>query len=212
MTSGQQKPMRGVQTGVCKILDQRKDILAQDKDDSRSGSVVGEQKNDHKRFNLAKSCRRWTLIFPLFRREHWVKRQHLDNSRSGLVTLTLPFRAGSGSTGGHASSVPLSIVSCFSSDADFPGEASKNTSEIEARRKKADGKTERVCERVDGHAGGWGAPSDINLELAQRISSSLHRDSTRSMLRRARMVASGDHAPFPETDDWVASLRRPRGR
>ena len=34
----------------------------------------------------------------------------------------------------------------------------------------------------------------VNLELAQRISSSLHRDSARAILRRVRLVASR-HAP-----------------
>ena len=55
------------------------------------------------------------------------------------------------------------------------------------------------------------SPSDINLELAQRISSSLHRDSARAILRRLRLVPSRyDPTPIgpddwrdePDTDAW----------
>ena len=59
----------------------------------------------------------------------------------------------------------------------------------------------------DDHARGWAdsarttshrSPSDINLELAQRISSSLHRDSPRAILRGVRLTAT----PYsPATDD-----------
>ena len=45
-------------------------------------------------------------------------------------------------------------------------------------------------------------PSDIKLELAQRISPSLHRDSARAMLRRVRLVASRDAQMPLGPDDW----------
>ena len=46
-------------------------------------------------------------------------------------------------------------------------------------------------------------PSDINLELGQRISSSLHCDSARAHLRRVRLTASRDASTTPD-DPWPA--------
>ena len=43
-------------------------------------------------------------------------------------------------------------------------------------------------------------PSDRNLELAQRISAALHRDSARAILRRSRLAASRE-APTPLSVD-----------
>ena len=66
----------------------------------------------------------------------------------------------------------------------------------------------------DGHTRSWGdsahvlvtwdlpthrTPIDINLELAQRISSSLHRDSARAILWRVQLVASRDALRTPWT-------------
>ena len=45
------------------------------------------------------------------------------------------------------------------------------------------------------------APRDINLELAQRISSSLHRDSARAILRRVHLIASRDASTTLAPDD-----------
>ena len=74
----------------------------------------------------------------------------------------------------------------------------------------------------DGHARGWRdsarnlatwiserlsttsfpTPSDSTLGLAQRISSSLHRDSARVFLRRVRMTALRDALTPLGPDDW----------
>ena len=45
-------------------------------------------------------------------------------------------------------------------------------------------------------------PSEINLDLAQRISSSLHRDSALAILRRVRLVASRVDPTLLGPDDW----------
>ena len=52
------------------------------------------------------------------------------------------------------------------------------------------------------------APSDINLELAQRISSSLHSDSARAILRRVRL-ASRDANTTLLPDDWWPAWEDP---
>ena len=65
----------------------------------------------------------------------------------------------------------------------------------------------------DGHArGSWISQRlnttslrtrrDTNLELAQRISSSLHRDSAREISRRVRLAASRDASQLLGADDW----------
>ena len=81
----------------------------------------------------------------------------------------------------------------------------------------------------DGHARGWEdsarylatwishrlstnslrTPTDINLELAQRISSSLHREFVCAILGRVRLVLSRD-APTPlGLDDWCPAWDDP---
>ena len=46
--------------------------------------------------------------------------------------------------------------------------------------------------------------SDINFDLAQPISSSLHRDSVRANLRRVRLAASRDgRLVASEADGWA---------
>ena len=76
----------------------------------------------------------------------------------------------------------------------------------------------------DGHAGGWGDDSRRNLVTRinvsapplpahpatsipnlQRISSSIHRDSARVILRRVRLTASRDAPLSLGSDDWWAA-------
>ena len=48
-------------------------------------------------------------------------------------------------------------------------------------------------------------PDAVNLDLAHRISSSLHRDFPRASLRRRRLAATRDALPSPSDDclsDW----------
>ena len=56
------------------------------------------------------------------------------------------------------------------------------------------------------------SPSDINLELARRISSSLHRDSARAILRRVRLGAARDASLLFGSDDWWPAWDDPNPR
>ena len=53
------------------------------------------------------------------------------------------------------------------------------------------------------------SPSDINRELAQRVSPLLHRDSARAILRQDRLLPTRDALHSPETDDWWAAWDDP---